>query len=77
VSMTIPQQTNGFDCGVHALCIAEELVGVHASSGSSEAVSDAVKRVTPEWVKARRESLLRELSEYVATGSECAKSVRA
>ena len=79
VSMTIPQQTNGFDCGVHALCIAEELVGVHASSGSPEAVSDAAKRVTPEWVKARRESLHKELSECVATGSEfskCAKSVR-
>lgn len=76
VSMTIPQQTNGFDCGVHALCIAEELVGLHASSGSSEAHSDAVKRVTPEWVKARRESLHKELSECVATGSECAKSVR-
>lgn len=79
VGMTIPQQTNGFDCGVHALCIAEELVGVHASSGSPEAVSDAAKRVTPEWVKARRESLHKELSECVATGSEfsmCAKSVR-
>lgn len=53
VKMTTPQQANGYDCGVYALCIAELLCDA-LSAEALEAAAAAVRSLTPAAVTAKR-----------------------
>lgn len=69
VSMTTPQQVNGFDCGMYVLAIAEVMVQAHAEGGAEVASEALRERVTAPGVAAKREALLKELREGLARGS--------
>jgi sentrin-specific protease 8 len=54
--MTTPQQANGFDCGVYALAISEIVCAgpTHRGAAPPEAVTAAVRSLTPEAVAGKR-----------------------
>ena len=75
--MTVPQQSNAIDCGVHAIATAELLVDIaisllHSEDGSCDQPelrrllqSRIATEVTPMAVTALRETIFRKVFELV------------
>lgn len=66
--MTTPQQANGSDCGVYALAISEIVCAAPVNGGAapSEAVTMAVRGLTPEAITTMRSKWLKELQAALA-----------